>query len=123
MAARAPATWSTVTSGIGRRGSPSTVTSGTSWGSRSSASPADSTGAITTMPATRCARCRSTAAEMERWSRSRTLPTLTAKPASAAVCSSAASSDAGPYSVVFCATTPITWERPVTSARAARLGR
>ena len=89
----------------------------------SSASAAEATGAMTTMPATRWSRCRSTTALIDARSRLATLPTLTAKPAAAAARSNAVSSDAGPKRLVFSATTPSSWLRPVTSARAARLGR
>ena len=52
-----------------------------------------------------------------------TRPTLTVNPASPAASSKADSNEAGPYSVEFCATTPMSCDLPVTSARAARFGR
>jgi hypothetical protein len=96
VASRAPAAWSTVTSAADLAGSPSIVTSGTSAGRWSSASLADATGAITTIPATRWSRCCSTARPIECRSSTLTLPTLTVNPASAAAFSNATSSDAGP---------------------------
>ena len=83
---------------VGRCGSPSMVTSGhVGWIRWSSASAADATGAMTTMPATRWSRCRSTTALIDAPVQAvGTLPTLTAKPAAAAARSNAVSSEAGP---------------------------
>src|SRR5699024_7572046 len=75
------------------------------------------------IPATRCSRWCSTASAIEVRSRTRTLRTLTTNPWAAAASSNAASSDVGPKSVEFCATTPRCWDFPVARARAARLGR
>jgi hypothetical protein len=83
------------------------VTSGMPAGISSTAAFAATTGAITTRPATPWSRCRSTASEMDRRSRLSTLLTLTAKPASAAARSTALSIEAGPNSVEFSVTTPI----------------
>ena len=82
-----------------------------------------STGAMSTTPATPWSSRRSTDRVIEGRSRVATLSTLTAKPAPAAVCATAASMDAGPNSVECRLTTPRVCERPVASARAARFGR
>ncbi len=63
------------------------------------------------------------AAAIDARSRLSTLATLTANPAVTAACPNAVSSEAGPKRLVFSPTTPRSWLRPVTSARAARLGR
>lgn len=99
------------------------VTSGQSSWIWSSASPADATGAMTTMPATRWSRCLSTTALIDARSTLFTVPTFTTKPAAVAARSSAVSRDAGPKRLLYRATTPISRVRPVTSARAARFGR
>jgi len=99
------------------------VTSGMSSGRSSRATLADSTGATTTRPATRCSRCRSIASAIDRRSSVRTESTLTVKPRRIAAPARALSVAAGPNSVVDWETTPITWDVPVTRTRAALLGR
>jgi hypothetical protein len=84
---------------------------------------ADAVGAIATIPATRESRWCSTADAIDSRSSTFTRRRLTENPASAAASSNAASSDAGPYSDEFCAMTPMSCDRPVTSARAALFGR
>jgi hypothetical protein len=61
VAARAPAYWSTTTSGTESSGPASAATIGTSVGRFVSACAADSCGAVTTMPSTPWSRRRSTA--------------------------------------------------------------
>ncbi len=89
----------------------------------SSAALADSTGAMTTRPATRWSRCRPIASAIGWRSSARTFSTLTVKPCWSAAWASAFSTEMGPYRVEDWATTPITCDVPVTSTRAAWLGR
>ncbi len=99
------------------------VTSGMSSGRSSSASLADSTGAMMTRPATRWSRWRPIASAIGCRSSVRTLSTLTVKPRLTASSASALSVAAGPNSVDDRETTPMTWDVPVTRRRAALFGR